>query len=214
MLKYPSIMSMGQSRIPKGALCHAFMKYDGSNVRFEWTPKSGFHKFGTRERLFDHTDPLFGAVVEMARDHIGPRLLADARDWDKRALSNAGRLVGFAEFFGRSSFAGSHADEPKSLVVFDVSFGGKELLGPKSFLEIAQGQAEYARHLGQIVYNEELARSVHRGEFDYGGDFGQDMFEGIILKREARQGVESTKLKTKAWLDAVKGRFPDWESRI
>lgn len=39
MLQYPSIL--GVKKMPLGHKCYAFYKYDGSNLRFEWSPKKG-----------------------------------------------------------------------------------------------------------------------------------------------------------------------------
>ena len=63
MLTYPSIDSIGTSRIERGVSCFTFVKYDGSNLRFEWNKKNGFHKFGTRRELFDHSHPIFGKLL-------------------------------------------------------------------------------------------------------------------------------------------------------
>ncbi len=41
MLAYPEIP--GPAKAPLGRPCIAFAKYDGSNLRFEWTPKRGWH---------------------------------------------------------------------------------------------------------------------------------------------------------------------------
>lgn len=59
MKQYPSINSSnGQSF--KEFVADVFDKLDGSNLRFEWSKKQGWYKFGTRHRLFDNTDPVFG----------------------------------------------------------------------------------------------------------------------------------------------------------
>ena len=47
MKSYPSIpkFSFGDIKL------HTFDKLDGSNLRFEWTKKKGWYKFGTRSWL-------------------------------------------------------------------------------------------------------------------------------------------------------------------
>ena len=59
MKQYPSIM--GSSKAPQKP-CIAFEKYDGSNMRFEWTRKCGWCKFGCRNRLIDENDLQFPDV--------------------------------------------------------------------------------------------------------------------------------------------------------
>jgi hypothetical protein len=54
MEQYPSIE--GSSKAPLGKPCIAFYKYDGSNLRWEWNPKKGWFKFGTRHELFDQSN--------------------------------------------------------------------------------------------------------------------------------------------------------------
>jgi hypothetical protein len=61
MLQYPSIN--GWRRSPQGKECIAFEKYDGSNLRWEWDPKKGWAKYGTRRQLFDESSPLYNQAV-------------------------------------------------------------------------------------------------------------------------------------------------------
>ena len=53
----------GYKDAPKGLPCIAFDKLDGQNVRFEWTKKRGWFKFGMRRRLFDESDVEFGRSI-------------------------------------------------------------------------------------------------------------------------------------------------------
>ena len=72
MKQYPEIS--GSNKAPIGAQCLAFVKYDGSNLRWEWSPKKGWYKFGTRTRLFDHTDEIFGEAIPLFQDTLGPEI--------------------------------------------------------------------------------------------------------------------------------------------
>ena len=56
MKEYPSIPHIDRGT---GEFCIAFTKYDGSNIRAEWTRKSGWSKFGTRTHLLGVDDPVF-----------------------------------------------------------------------------------------------------------------------------------------------------------
>lgn len=73
----------------------AFDKLDGSNLRFEWSRKRGWYKFGTRNRMFDETDKDFGSAIEIFLETFGESL-----DRIARLEYNGAPLVAFCEFFG------------------------------------------------------------------------------------------------------------------
>ena len=64
MFHYPSVLGSGGA--PQKH-CVAFWKHDGSNMRFEWSPKRGWHKFGSRRQLLDESDEVLG-VADHAAD--------------------------------------------------------------------------------------------------------------------------------------------------
>src|SRR5208282_684728 len=103
MLSYPSIPSWKASVL--GEPCIAFYKYDGSNLRFEWSPKKGWYKYGTRTQLFDQTAVPYNQAIPYFHD-----MMAD--DIVRQVVNDQGRkperIVAFTEFFGPSSFAGTH----------------------------------------------------------------------------------------------------------
>ena len=78
MLQYPEIP--GPAKVPLGRSCIAFSKYDGSNLRFEWTPKRGWYKFGTRTQLVNASHPVFGPAVPMFVDLFGAEVVRRVRD--------------------------------------------------------------------------------------------------------------------------------------
>lgn len=100
MKPYPSILrATGQAfrEIPAAFL---FDKLDGSDLRFEWTAKRGWHRAGTRHRLFDVADPEFGEALGLFAATLAEPLAAIARRerWPE--------LVAYVEFAGEHSFAG------------------------------------------------------------------------------------------------------------
>lgn len=214
MLQYPSIASVGTSKISKGTMCHSFVKYDGSNIRFEWTKKQGFHKFGSRHHLIDKTHPMLGESIEIVQDLTGPALLRDLINWDKRLINNAGEFTGFAEFFGKSSFAGNHvADEEHFMKVFDVSIYKKGFLKPNELCEFALSE-HYAKLLGIVPYNESYMDSIFKGDGLDQADYIQTIAEGVILKAVVKNQVQRIKLKTKVWLDEIKAKCENWEELV
>jgi hypothetical protein len=73
MYRYPEID--GPSKAPHEH-CLAFDKLDGSNMRFEWSPKRGWYKFGSRGQLID---PHRGArdLEERWLRHVSPAFAED-----------------------------------------------------------------------------------------------------------------------------------------
>ena len=47
------------------SLAIPFAKHDGSNLRFEWSRKQGWFRFGSRRRLLEREHPTFGKSMAM-----------------------------------------------------------------------------------------------------------------------------------------------------
>lgn len=142
MKTYPSILKS----VGGDGLLHTFDKIDGSNLRFEWTKKRGWFKFGTRRGLFDESDPIFGEAVHMFNRELSKPLekIFVAQGWIK--------VVAFAEFWGERNFAGFHEpDDPKTLTLIDISPYKKDILDPKEFVKLF-GQFG-PRYFGLIPWN-------------------------------------------------------------
>ena len=60
MKSYSSIEYFGEHW---GIPIIAFDKMDGSNLRFEWSKKRGFYKFGSRNVMIDENHEQFGKGV-------------------------------------------------------------------------------------------------------------------------------------------------------
>jgi len=195
MEQYPEIP--GAKKAPLGEKCIAFYKYDGSNLRWEWSRKRGWHKFGTRTELFSPEHPLWGQAVPLWEQ------IAD--DVEKRVRSNGfreiERITAFTEFFGPSSFAGTHVqDEPKELRLIDVYLFKKGIMPPRWFVNTF-GDAPYA---AQVVYqgnlNKEFIHDVHAGKYP--------VWEGVVAKGEDFR----VKIKTEAYMLRLKEVYGlNWE---
>jgi hypothetical protein len=186
--EYPSIQTGCIQRFR----AHVFDKTDGSNLRFEWTKKRGWFKYGTRTRLFDESDPVFGSAMELFHNGLaGPIAdIAKTQRWDK--------LVVFAEFHGPHSFAGIHLlEDPKILTLFDASPLRKGILPPAEFLKLF-GDLEIAKFLGIVDWNRDYADQVRRGEVE------GVTFEGVVAKGMVDRKLVMEKAKTRAWVDKVK----------
>lgn len=190
MKSYPSIDSWKKS--VKNESCHAFYKYDGSNLRWEWNPKKGFFKFGTRTQLFDHTSspwnqaiPLFKSIeediVEVMLNYCGKK--------------KPERLIAYTEFFGSSSFAGTHVlNEPKRLKLFDVEIYKQGILPAKDFVKLFSGKEYAAELIYQGNMNTEFIQKVRNNQLD------TKLNEGVVCK-----GLDwMAKIKTIEYINKLK----------
>lgn len=192
MLQYPSIL--GSSKAPIGNSCIAFNKYDGSNLRWEWSAKKGWNKFGTRRQMFDASTPLFCQAIPLFMDQLADELVYRT----KQITKNPERITAFTEFLGASSFAGSHdVDEAKELKLFDIFLFKKGFIPPKQFVDIYGDLPQTAEIIYQGNLNKQFIMDVRSGKYP--------VFEGVIAK-----GVDFTvKIKTDKYFELLRNKYAD-----
>ncbi len=207
---YPSIE--GPTFAFLNAPCIAFEKYDGSNLRFFWDQKRGWHSTGTRYRWFKAVTPTFGPAIELFQRDCARGLVETLRRF--KEYRGVTELVAFCEFFGPRTFSGLHQEEPKQLVLFDVFLPGRGFVLPKDFVA----------HFGHLP----IARVVYEGPFSR--SFIEDVQagkypvkEGAVAKgvhvRRQRKGkteqeVWMAKVKTRAWLEELARRSSESEDLL
>jgi len=199
---YPSIPPSTGQKFREFEAC-VFDKLDGSNLRFEWSRKQRWHKFGTRHRLFDHTDPDFGVAIPLFLTGWQEDLTRVAVDnrWD--------HLIVFMEFWGEKSFAGKHDPaDLKKLTLFDACPSKKGLLGPKEFLKLF-GHLKTPRFLGIHKWTRGFVDRIRKGESDLDGI----TFEGVVGKGGSGHKLVMAKAKTQAWIDKVYSQYGDVEGK-
>lgn len=203
MKTYPSIP--GPSKAPH-LFCTAFVKYDGSNLRFEYSKKRGWYKFGTRKTMFDKNHEWWGKSIDLFHEKLAsPIEEVFKTEKSYRGVENA---IVFCEYFGPSSFAGQHAeDEPMTLMLFDVNIHKKGFVGPRDFV----------KHFGHIPYSAEVVyegnlsnefiESVKRGDYP--------LQEGVVCKGGEGHKLWMTKIKTAEWITRVKSLYPtNWSELV
>jgi hypothetical protein len=195
MKTYPSIRGPKQLGLP----CYAFYKYDGSNLRFEWTKKSGWVKYGTRKRLFDSSDVAFGEAIDIFNDTLAVGLDEVFRD----KYAKAEKITAYAEFLGKKSFAGQHIkDDPKELVLFDVSVHKKGLVSPSDFIEHF-GHLNSAEVIYDGLMDQDFIDRVRNGHYQ--------LDEGVIVKGGSGHQLWMCKIKTLTYLAKLKETYgSDW----
>jgi hypothetical protein len=180
--QYPSII--GSAGAPLGKPCIAFYKYDGSNLRWEWSPKQGWHKFGTRHQLFDRSDPVFGPAIPIFLDTMGDEIVRRVKEQDR----NIQRITAFTEYFGPGSFAGRHVEgEQMELRLIDVFLFKKAFIPARQFVKMF-GDAPWC---AEVVYegnlNKQFILDVRDGKYP--------VWEGVIAKGDGFM----VKIKTNAY---------------
>lgn len=212
MKQYPEMQN--SSKAPRKT-CYGFVKYDGSNLRFEWSKKRGWFKFGSRNLMIDETHPGFGPAIPLFKQKYGNDLEKVFKtEKDFRSID---KFTVFCEWFGAKSFAGQHEEnDPKTLVLFDVNPNKKGFLGPKEFLDYF-GHLDVAELIYQGNLNEPLIEAVRSSNFEY-LDFVSkkpivtEVPEGIICKGDKGHDLWMCKIKSQTYFDEIKKRKPfDWE---
>ena len=194
MERYPSI-TKNLLDIP----VYAFDKLDGSNIRAEFTRKSGFTKFGTRHRLLDESDEHFGEAVEIFRNTLEDDL---SKLFTKHRFEKA---TAFMEFFGENSFAGYHEDEKHRLALFDIHVYKKGILPPGNFLRTVGDAVETPGVLYVGKTTVPFQTSVKESTLE------AMTFEGVVCKGEVKEKPVMFKIKSQAWLDRLKNKCGDDE---
>jgi hypothetical protein len=208
MIQYDSIPHLKQCKL-LGKPVFSFYKYDGSNLRFEWQPKRGFCKFGSRTQLIDSKTPIFGQSIEVFQDTMGQDIIDRVKNYySPKVFKNFERIVVFCEFFGENSFAGTHDEnDEKYLKMFDVHLFKKGFIPPQEFIKIFDKFDNAAELIYQgnlnASYIEEVRQNLN-GKLD----------EGVICKGVVDGRVHMTKVKTQDWLDRIKANFVDWEKLV
>lgn len=203
MKSYPSISrSTGTSFREFEA--YVFDKIDGSNLRFEWSKKQKWHKFGTRTRLFDHTDEVFGCAI--ARFH---ETLAD--DLEKIAIDNRWEsAIVFCEFWGETSFAGLHdPTDYKYLTLFDIAPYKKGILGPKEFLKLTKNIQYIPKFFGVHNWTRGFVEKIYNREVDF-----PITFEGVVGKAGEGHKLIMAKAKCKDWIEEVKSKYTPEQAKL
>jgi hypothetical protein len=193
--------------------CYGFVKYDGSNLRSEWSKKRGWYKFGTRTQGLDPNDPIFGRAVPLFLNKYGDDL-AKVFLTDKQ-FRGVEHVTAYFEFFGTKSFAGMHFpdDIAWDVVLFDIDPFKRCMLGPKEFID-AFGHLKVAECVFQGNMGPEIIQKVSDGTFDCASKYEikTEVPEGLIVKGDRRHKLWMRKIKTDNYRAELKKRFVlDWE---
>ena len=189
----------GWKGVDRDLPCTGFEKPDGSNIRAEWSKKSGWYKFGSRTVLLDEGHPDLGEAIPLFK-----RLLAEPLEKvfsEMRRKVQFDSAVAYFEFFGPSSFAGQHMPgEPKELRLFDVNLHKRGFIVPREFIRLF-GHLPTPKVLYEGPFDSTFIQSVRDGAY------GQN--EGVVVKgvrpdaKKEQHGLWMSKVKTRWWLEEL-----------
>jgi hypothetical protein len=176
----------------------AFDKLDGSNLRFEFSQKRGFYKFGTRKQMIDEKSE-FGFAIDLFLNKYNESL---SRIFKSKEYRNVLSFVCYAELVGTKSAFGQHwfGNDKFDIVLFDVDQYKKGFVTPKQFVKDFEEVG-----IPRIVYegnlNKELVERVKVNEFG--------LSEGVICKgqtltRKGRPELYYCKIKTDDWFERLR----------
>lgn len=192
--------------------CYAFYKYDGSNLRFEWSRKRGWYKFGTRKMMIDATHPIYGRAIPQFLQKYGDTLpqvfLKD------KSFHGVQSVIVFAEWYGADSLGGCHKpDDPHDVVLFDVNPHKKGFLGPKQFLDLF-GHLPVAEVVWQGNFGPWLMEAVRKEQFPIESQYEIKAIipEGVVCKGGTGHQLWMAKIKTERYKECLQALYEaDWE---
>lgn len=191
MKSYPSI----DKQIRADVHIYAQQKFDGNQIRAEWSSKRGFYKFGTKNTLIDENTKPYGKAIPLIKNKYEEWLAMVFKEQRWRDV------ICFFEFYGPNSFAGQHLDtEEQTVTLFDVNPYKQGILEPREFIKLF-GHLDTPKVLFEGKANSEFILSVRNGTLP-------DMpLEGVICKGQNDKKTKMPimfKIKSQAWLDKLK----------
>ena len=202
MIEYPNIEYWNKGII--GAPIIAFDKLDGQNLRFEWSRKRGWYKFGSRHSMFDETHPEFGKTIQIFLDKYEGGF--DNIFRRNRKYRDSRSFVVFCEYLGPNSFCGMHdPNDEMDVVLLDVAVTDEtevRYIEPRDFIRDFGGLG-----IPKVVYegnlSKEFVNDIRIGKYDVKEGV---MCKGVQTNKGGRR-VWIVKAKTNAWMDRLRGKI-------
>jgi hypothetical protein len=200
MKTYPTIDYFGEHW---GLPIIAFDKLDGSNLRFEYSQKRGFYKFGSRNVMFDETNEQFGFAIELFKNKYADKLTEIFKTKNYRSTQS---FVCFGELVGTKSAFGQHdfEDDEFDIKLFDIAQYKKGFIQPKQFVNDFQELG-----IPKIIYegnlNKEFVQQVKKNDFNLSEGV---ICKGIVKTKKGIDNIYACKIKTDDWFMRLKDKHP------
>jgi hypothetical protein len=181
----------------------AFEKLDGSNMRFEYSHKRGFYKFGTRNMMIDKNSQPFGFAINLFLENYE---IALTEIFKSKTYRNSLAFVCFAELYGSKSEFGQHEfdNDTFNITLFDVSEYKHGLIPPRQFIKDFS-DVDIPRILYDGNLNRDLVNTVKVNEW---GLKEGAVCKGVIPNKKA-DNLYYCKIKTNEWFERLRARRPD-----
>ena len=183
-------------------------------MRFEWSKKRGWYKFGTRKCMCDETHPIFGPAIPLFLEKYGDGLEQVFKNRKIKTFQQVQNVVVFAEYFGAKSFAGAHKPgDATDIVLFDVNPVKKGFFGPKEFLDLF-GHLPVAEVVYQGNFGPQLVENVRKESIPIESQYEvrAEIPEGVICKGGSGHDLWMCKIKTERYKAALRTEYEaDWE---
>lgn len=177
-----------------GVHVYAFDKLDGSNIRAEWSPKKSLWKFGSRKRLIGSDQDYLQDAEKLIREKYEEDL---DKIFRKQRFQKA---TAFFEFYGKSSFAGRHFDEPHNVTLIDVNPFKSGITNPDEFIDL-YGHLGIPELVFKGNFNKEVEYQIRTQKLPY------ITLEGVVCKVKEQHKQKHPlmfKVKTFKWLKMLK----------
>lgn len=180
---------------------YAFDKLDGSNIRFEWSRKRGFYKFGTKNILIDKNTDFFGKSIDIFLGKYSNDL---DKIFNSKKYKNEKGFVCFGEFLGENSEYGQHDLNDKfDVVLFDIFIKGKGFIEPEDFIN------DFGHlHIPKVVYegilDENFINDVKKNKFNLREGV---IAKGVLKSKKNEKKLYYCKIKTDSWLLKLKEKY-------
>jgi hypothetical protein len=180
----------------------AFDKIDGSNLRFEYSQKRGFYKFGTRRQMIDSSSE-YGFAIDLFLNKYNEEL---TKIFKSKEYRNIQSFVCYAELYGTKSAFGKHdfGNDVFDIILFDIDQYKKGFVNPKQFINDFQNLG-----IPRVIYegnlNREFVGTVKRNEYN--------LSEGVVCKgiipNRKNNNMFYCKIKTIDWFERLRSKRPD-----
>ena len=178
----------------------AFDKLDGSNLRFEYSHKRGFYKFGTRKQMIDERSE-FGFAINLFKEKYEESL---SRIFRSKEYRNILSFVCYAELVGTKSAFGQHefGNDTFDVVLFDVDRYKNGFVPPKEFVRNF-GEAGIPKVIYEGNLNKELVARVKANEFNLSEGV---ICKGVAVTKKGRPELYYCKIKTDDWFQRLRNK--------
>lgn len=210
MMTFPSVPRIEDAKVLPGKY-HLFYKYDGQQLRVEWSKKRGFYKWGSKGEMRAENDRIYGAAFALFRQELTPHL-EDVLTRQKHLRQSIESATIFAEYWGDRSIAGMHEPGDRMRVTLvDLAVGragSTSFVSPEDFLALTAYFPKdlAAQFLGKHEVDGPLVQAIRANAWK------TPLKEGVVAKALRGNQTHMVKIKTNEWKERVRAHCAPGEA--